>query len=191
MGAGVNRLISDLGVICARSGLAGTTAGGIENRAMSRLVIMGVSGAGKTTLGTALAARLGWRFLDADDFHSAEAKAKIASGTTLDENDRAAWLARIKPVFEAPGKSVVLACSALKQSHRESLTPDYLVHLVIGTDLAHHRLSTRAGHFAGPSILASQFATLETPQNALEVAAGEPTATQVDQIIDAFGLKTE
>ncbi|HCP64908.1 MAG TPA: carbohydrate kinase, partial [Hyphomonadaceae bacterium] len=65
---------------------------------MAKLVIMGVSGAGKTTLGTALAARLDWRFLDADDFHSPEAKAKIASGVTLDETDRAAWLARIKPV---------------------------------------------------------------------------------------------
>ena len=74
---------------------------------MAKLVIMGVSGAGKTTLGSALAAHLGWRFLDADDFHSPEAKAKIASGVTLDETDRAAWLARIKPVFDEVGVSTV------------------------------------------------------------------------------------
>lgn len=157
---------------------------------MAKLVIMGVSGAGKTTLGSTLAARLGWRFLDADDFHSPDAKAKIASGVTLDETDRAAWLARIKPVFDEVGVSTVLACSALKAIHRTSLAPDYLVHLVIGTDLAHTRLSTRQGHFAGPSILASQFSTLETPDEALPVDAAQPTAAQVDQIIQAFALKS-
>jgi gluconokinase len=155
---------------------------------MVKLVIMGVSGAGKTTLGAALATRLGWRFLDADDFHSPEAKAKIASGVTLDETDRAAWLARIKPVFDEKGVSTILACSALKALHRDSLSPDYLVHLVIGTDLAHMRLATRQGHFAGPSILASQFSTLETPKEALAVDAAQPTAVQVDQIIEAFAL---
>jgi gluconokinase len=157
---------------------------------MAKLVIMGVSGAGKTTLGSALAACLGWRFLDADDFHSPEAKAKIASGVTLDETDRAAWLARIKPAFDAVGVSTVLACSALKAIHRTSLAPDYLVHLVIGTDLAHRRLSARQGHFAGPSILASQFSTLETPGDALAVDAAQPTAAQVEQIIQAFALKS-
>ncbi len=157
---------------------------------MAKLVIMGVSGAGKTTLGTALAAKLGWRFLDADDFHSPVAKAKIASGVTLDETDRAAWLARIKPVFDEVGFPTVLACSALKAIHRASLAPDYLVHLVIGTELAHTRLSTRQGHFAGPSILTSQFSTLEEPKDALAVDAAQPTAAQVDQIIQAFALKS-
>jgi len=157
---------------------------------MAKLVIMGVSGAGKTTLGSALAARLRWRFLDADDFHSPEAKAKIASGVTLDETDRAAWLARIKPVFDEEGVPTILACSALKVIHRASLAPDYLVHLVIGTDLAHTRLSARQGHFAGPSILASQFSTLEAPKDALAVDAAQPTAAQVDQTIQAFALKS-
>lgn len=157
---------------------------------MTKLVIMGVSGAGKTTLGAGLAATLGWRFLDADDFHAPEAKAKIASGVTLDETDRAVWLARIKPVFDEMGVSTILACSALKAIHRDSLSPDYLVHLVIGTDLAHRRLSARQGHFAGPSILASQFSTLETPGDALAVDAAQPTAAQVDQIIEAFSLKS-
>ena len=141
-------------------------------------------------MGSALAARLGWRFLDADDFHSPEAKAKIASGVTLDETDRAVWLARIKPAFDEMGVSTILACSALKAIHRDSLSPDYLVHLVIGTGLAHTRLSTRQGHFAGPSILASQFSTLETPGDALAVDAAQPTAAQVYQIIEAFELKS-
>jgi gluconokinase len=109
---------------------------------------------------------------------------------TLDETDRAAWLTRIKPVFDEVGIPTVLACSALKAIHRTSLAPDYLVHLVIGTDLAHRRLSARQGHFAGPSILASQFSTLETPGDALAVDAAQPTAAQVEQIIQAFALKS-
>jgi gluconokinase len=149
---------------------------------MTKLVIMGVSGAGKTTLGLALADALNWRFLDADDFHTDAAKAKIASGRTLDETDRATWLAAIIPSFEAGGGSTILACSALKAIHRESLRPDVLVHLVIEPDTALERLTNRKDHFAGPSIAQSQFDALEVPQDAISVPATWTTQEQIAYI---------
>jgi gluconokinase len=150
---------------------------------MTKLVIMGVSGAGKTTLGMALAEATGWRFLDADDFHTPEAKAKIASGRVLDETDRAGWLAAVGPAFDAGGDTI-LACSALKAVHRETLNHDVLVHLVITPQVAVERLSNRQGHFAGPSIAASQFATLELPDDAISIPASWPTQKQIDHIVN-------
>jgi gluconokinase len=152
-------------------------------KTMTKLVIMGVSGAGKTTLGLALAQATGWRFMDADDFHTVAAKAKIASGRTLDETDRAAWLAAVAPAFEAGG-AAILACSALKDVHRKSLRHDVLVHLVLSQDEALDRLRNRQGHFAGPSIAASQFAILEAPEHAITVPASWTTQAQVDYILD-------
>jgi gluconokinase len=150
---------------------------------MKRLIVMGVSGAGKTTLGQALGAALGWQFLDADDFHTDAAKAKIAGGTMLDEADRAGWLAALRPALDAPPMSKVLACSALKAAHRDSLAPDVLVHIVISPDLAHVRLTERQNHFAGPAIAASQFATLEAPADAIIVQADWPTHEQVAYVL--------
>jgi gluconokinase len=155
---------------------------------MSKLIVMGVSGAGKSTLGQALATKLDWRFLDADDFHTDAAKAKIASGRILDEFDRSLWLAAIKPVFDDTNHSSVLACSALRSAHRASLNPDILVHLVISPDLALERLQLRKGHFAGPSIAASQFATLENPQDAIHVPAQWPTQRQVQFVCDQMEI---
>jgi gluconokinase len=152
--------------------------------ATDRIVVMGVSGAGKSTLGAALAGALGWRFLDADDFHSEAAKARIAGGQMLDEAERDRWLARIKPVFHGPDGPAVLACSALKDSHRTSLLPHRLVHIAIDETLALERLASRAGHFAGPSLAPSQFATLEPPAHAITVQAHWPTAEQVAWVID-------
>jgi gluconokinase len=149
---------------------------------MTKLIIMGVSGAGKTTLGHALSQALGWEFLDADDFHTPAAKAKIASGQTLDEVDRAGWLGRIAPRFDGANGSVVLACSALRAIHRDSVKHDVLVHLVIDPSEAVERLTNRRGHFAGPSIASSQFQTLEPPQKALSIPATWPTAQQIAYI---------
>jgi gluconokinase len=151
---------------------------------MTKMIIMGVSGAGKSTLGLAMSNALGWQFLDADDFHTDAAKAKIASGHVLDETDRAAWLAAVSPALNLPGQSKVLACSALKASHRDSLEPDVLVYLVMTPDMATKRLTERTGHFAGPSIVPSQFATLEVPTDAIEVPAHWPTVDQVAFILD-------
>jgi gluconokinase len=147
------------------------------------LVVMGVSGAGKSTLGAALADALGWRFLDADDFHSQAARDAIAAGQALDEDERGRWLGRVKPVFHGPGGPAVLACSALKAAHRTSLEPHRLVHVVIDQELALQRLATRTGHFAGPSIAASQFATLEAPSHAIVVQASWDTARQLAAVL--------
>jgi gluconokinase len=146
---------------------------------MKKMIVMGVSGAGKSTLGAALSSALGWQFLDADDFHTVSAKAKIAGGQILDETDRAGWLALVVPALNEGSQSKVLACSALKAIHRESLAADILVHLVITPELAVQRLSQRRDHFAGPSIAPSQFATLEAPDNAICVPADWSTDTQV------------
>jgi gluconokinase len=150
---------------------------------MTKLVIMGVSGAGKTTLGLALAVATGWRFLDADDFHTDAAKAKIAGGRTLDETDRAGWLAAITPQFDAEGPAI-LACAALKAAHRSTLKHDVLVHLVMGPEEAQERLANREGHFAGPSIAAAQFDALELPLNAISIPASWPTQKQIDHILE-------
>lgn len=153
---------------------------------MTKLIIMGVSGAGKTTLGLALANALGWQFLDADDFHTHAAKAKIASGQVLDEADRDGWMRAIAPRFEVDGEATILACSALKASHRDSLHHDVLVHIVIEPAHAVERLTNRRDHFAGPSIAASQFETLELPQDAISVPATWTTHEQVDHILKAL-----
>jgi gluconokinase len=161
---------------------------GSDKGSAMRLIIMGVSGAGKSTLGTALAKALGWRFLDADDFHSEAAKAKIASGQTLDEVDRAAWLDRIVPRLDASDTPTILACSALKAIHRDSLKPDVLVHIVIPPELAITRLEQRRDHFAGPSIAPSQFAALEVPDDAISVQADWTTEAQVAFILSKLTL---
>ena len=155
---------------------------------MNRLVIMGVSGAGKSTLGAALAARLGWRFLDADDYHSDEAKARIAAGGVLNEADRDLWLARVHPVFHGPDGPAILACSALKARHRETLLPHILVYIHIDRALADTRLANRRDHFAGPAIAQSQFAVLEPPTDAIIVRADWSTQQQVDAVLAALSL---
>jgi gluconokinase len=155
-------------------------------KAMTKLIIMGVSGAGKTTLGLALGDVLGWHFLDADDFHTPAAKAKIASGQVLDEADRLGWLTAIAPRFETAGESTILACSALKAVHRDSLKHDVLVHIVIEPTHAVERLTNRRDHFAGPSIAASQFEALELPHDAIRVPATWTTPEQVNYILKAL-----
>jgi gluconokinase len=153
-----------------------------------KIVVMGVSGAGKSTLGAALAKALGWRFLDADDFHSAEAKAHIAAGRALDEAERDRWLARILPVFQGVDQPAVLACSALKQHHRTTLLPHRLVYIAIDPELALARLAGRTGHFAGPSLAPSQFAALEVPETAIVVQADQSTQDQLAHVLAAVSL---
>ena len=155
---------------------------------MTRLLIMGVAGSGKSTLGVALAQALGWRFLDADDFHTDASKDKISRGIALDESDRALWLAAIQPAFSDDSVSTILACSALKTAHRHILKPDHLVFLKIDPAVAVARLTERCSHFAGPSLVPSQFATLEAPFEGLHLDATLPTDEQVRAIKDQFGL---
>lgn len=148
------------------------------------VIVMGVSGAGKSTIGRLLAERLGARFLDADDFHPTANLAKMRRGIPLDDNDRAPWLACLNRTLHehaARGEDVVLACSALKQSYRDRLMAGLpaaqLVYLRGSHTLLAARLSGRADHFMPPELLDSQLATLEEPRGAITVDAdGTPEA---------------
>jgi gluconokinase len=132
---------------------------------------MGVSGAGKSVVGAALARALGAEFHDGDDYHPPSNRAKMASGIPLDDVDRAGWLATLAGLLEhAAGnaQSIVVACSALKRSYRDTLragAPGLRILYLHGPrELIARRLSERTGHFMPPSLLESQFATLEPPQ---------------------------
>lgn len=134
------------------------------------IVVMGVSGAGKTEIGRRLAAALGWRFVDADEFHPPANVAKMRSGTPLDDTDRGPWLDALAGVLAAAvaGRGdLVLACSALARRHRERLgLPNpriRLVHLDDATGIIRERIGRRAGHFMPATLLDSQVAALERP----------------------------
>ena len=161
------------------------------------LVLMGVSGSGKTTVGKLLAERLGAAFADADDFHSAANKAKMRAGTPLDDADRKPWLAAIAAQLDrwrAEGRRGIVTCSALKRAYRATLVagrPDVqLVYLKGDQDLITHRLAGRHGHFMPASLLDSQFATLEEPapnEGALIVNIDKTPEAIVAEIMKAIG----
>jgi gluconokinase len=165
------------------------------------VVLIGPAGAGKTTVGTALAESLGWRFVDADDLHSPENLVRLAHGESLTDADRAPWLASIRELIErAIGNdaSIVLACSALKRSYRVALLPRAkrdagqlrFVYLKANPERLNTRLRSREGHFAPPELLASQLATLEEPtpdEGVLTVDGERPFAELVAQLRRALG----
>lgn len=141
-----------------------------------RVVLMGVTGSGKTTVGRALAQHLGARFLDADDLHGTEAVSVMRAGRPLDDAERAPWLRRVRDALRDLGDGpVVLACSALKRSYRDVLRDGVpgLVFVDLDVDPAtlEHRLEARTGHFAGPDLLPSQLATLELGDDIVRVDA--------------------
>ena len=149
---------------------------------------MGVVGAGKTTVGSLLAQKLGWRFADADDFHPAVNVEKIRRGIPLDDADRVPWLAALRNAvldWNAKRQSAVLACSALKRKYRDQLSVDGVrfVYLKGDFDLIEHRLQERTGHFASESILKSQFEDLETPDDAITVEIDKAPDAIVTEII--------
>lgn len=141
------------------------------------VVLMGVSGSGKTTIGRELAGELGWTFVDADDLHPAANVEKMHGGEPLTDEDRLPWLAALRSRLEdaaGRGENIVLACSALKHDYREYLQHEepYRIHYVYlrGTEeLIRRRLAARKGHFMNPNLLHSQFETLEAPEHAVEV----------------------
>lgn len=149
---------------------------------------MGVVGAGKTTVGNSLARKLGWKFADADDFHPAANVEKIRHGISLTDADRAPWLAALHEAiaeWNAQGKGVVLACSALKRTYRQQLIagPVRFVYLKGSRELILSRLHSRRGHFATETILDTQFADLEEPDDAIIVSAAQPPEAIVDAIL--------
>ncbi|MGE5129531.1 MAG: gluconokinase [Sphingomonadaceae bacterium] len=145
------------------------------------VVVMGVAGVGKTTIGQLLANRLACEFLDADDFHPPANVAKMAAGTPLDDADRWPWLEHLNALLReraARGASAVLACSALKNAYRERLCRDVarcrLVYLRADVRVLRARLAARTHRYMPASLLDSQLATLEPPADALEVDAAAP-----------------
>lgn len=166
-----------------------------EAHPLSAILVMGVSGCGKTTVGGALAAALGWDFIEADALHSPENIAKMSAGTALTDADRAPWLEAVRGRLDAcvaRGARAVVACSALRESYRRVLTPDpgcaRYVHLQGGFALIRARLGGRSGHFMGESLLRSQFDTLEEPRYALSLDAAEAPDVLMERILKVFGL---
>ena len=159
------------------------------------VVLMGVSGSGKTTVGRLLASRLGWRFVDADDYHPAANVARLRAGIPLTDADRRPWLERLETLVDdacARGESLVLACSALKHAYRDYLREGTCVTFVFleGSEaLIQERLRQRRGHFMNPALLHSQFETLEPPADAVRVAIDSPPEQIAAEIARRLGLE--
>jgi gluconokinase len=157
------------------------------------IVLMGVTGAGKTTVGRLLADDLGWRYFDADDFHSPENIEKMRRGVALDDRDRQPWLDSLRTVMREQlrkGEHAVLACSALKESYREKLKLDERVKFIYlkgEFELIQHRLALRHNHYMTTALLQSQFATLEEPADALTVNVSLPPHEIVQEIRNFVG----
>jgi gluconokinase len=159
------------------------------------ILLMGVAGSGKTTVGRALAESLGWEYHEADDFHSPANKEKMGRGIPLNDDERAPWLAAIRAAMEAclaAGRPAVFTCSALKGQYREVLLKGLagvaLVHLTGDPALLLSRIQGRAGHYMKPEMLASQLATLEPPADALTLDVAQPPAELVAAIRKHLGL---
>jgi gluconokinase len=162
------------------------------------VVVMGISGSGKTTIATQLAQRLGWIYAEADEFHPAENIAKMTSGTPLTDEDRWPWLESMKNWMTAEaqsGRSTVVTCSALRRSYRDVLTHAQgrvrFVHLLGDTDLILERMKTRSGHFMPESLLPSQISTLEPLEADEQGVRIENTGTPdqvTDDVIDQLDL---
>jgi len=154
------------------------------------VIVMGVAGAGKTEVGRRLASALGWRFVDADSFHSLTSVEKMRNGIALTDTDRDPWLRRLRSEVidgSSPDQPVVLACSCLKATYRHALSAGRddvrFVYLNASMQLVRERLATRVDHFAGVSLADSQFRELEEPVDAVIVDASLPPASIVEILI--------
>lgn len=161
------------------------------------IVIMGVSGSGKTTVGQALAERLALRFYDADDFHPQENVEKMAKGTPLNDADRWPWLKRLRALIVtclSEGQTAVLACSALKEKYRQILKQGNadvkIIYLKGSFDLFWERMKGREGHYMKANMLQSQFDALEEPtsQEAITISADQNVAAIVDEIVATLSI---
>ena len=162
------------------------------------LIVMGVSGSGKSTIGEKLAERLGWTFEDGDRFHPAGNVAKMSAGQPLTDEDRWPWLQAIADEIDRvckAGERAVIACSALKRAYRDILVhgrDDVRIVYLDGTpDLIASRLAARKGHFMPPGLLASQFGTLEPPaanENPVNVSIDAAVEAIVDDIVRQLEL---
>jgi gluconokinase len=158
------------------------------------VLVMGTTGAGKTTVGKLLAEKLGWTFLDADDFHPAANVEKMRQGIPLTDADRVPWLAAIHAELarqNAAGKDCVLACSALKNSYRETIGAGLAmktVYLKGSYEEMRAHILARHGHFAGEGILAGQFLDLEEPGEAIVVSVRHTPGEIVEEVLEELKL---
>ena len=161
---------------------------------MMIVIVMGVVGAGKTTVGRLLAEQQGWLFADADDYHSAANIEKIRRAIPLTDDDRRPWLEQLRNLlieWNSRKFNGVLACSALKQAYRQELqiAPDVrFVYLHGSPEIITRRLSARHGHFAGSQLLSSQLADLQPPDDAIDVDIDQSPAKIVGEIRKKLGL---
>lgn len=153
------------------------------------ILLMGVAGSGKTTIGQKLATELGWPYHEADDFHRVANQAKMARGIPLDDADRAPWLAAIRAAMDdclAAGRSAVFTCSALKEKYRQVLLANTravsLVYLAGDPATIQARVSQRQGHYLKANLVQSQFEALEVPANALTLDTAQPPGKLVAEI---------
>jgi gluconokinase len=159
------------------------------------VVLMGVSGAGKTAVGELLAKRLGWPLVDGDDLHPASNISKMTAGVPLTDEDRLPWLQKIRDAIvehAGSGRSAIVACSALKRTYRKFLLqgqPDTrLVYLRGPPVVLERRLGERRGHFFDPNLLASQLETMEEPKDAVVVDVDAELEAVVDSVATALDL---
>src|SRR5262245_19802720 len=162
------------------------------------VVLMGVSGSGKTTVGKILAGRLGWTFVEADDYHPAANVEKMHRGEPLTDEDRRPWLAALRLTIDRAcgrGENVVLACSALKHAYQDYLEQHEpacvrYVYLHGSEELIRQRMAARKGHFMNPALLHSQFETLEPPvePGAIEVDIAPPPEVIAAEIRRKLGV---
>lgn len=159
------------------------------------IVLMGVAGSGKTTVGMLLARRLGWPFHDGDDLHSVPNRDKLRRGIALTEGDRRPWLAALRDLIQRHvdnKDNALVACSALKHSYRELLAVDRavvkFVYLQGSREIITERLALRRDHFFNRDLLESQFATLEEPSDALVVDVSDSPERIADTVIARLGL---
>jgi len=159
------------------------------------VIVMGVSGCGKTTVGRLLSERLGWAYLESDEFHSSQDIEKMSSGIPLNDEDRWPWLERLHDLLldhSQRNQSVVLACSALKQSYRnllgKGLKNVFFVYLKGDFDLIYQRMKQRE-HYMKADMLRSQFEALEEPMNAVIIDIQDSPEVMVEKILLQFPIK--
>lgn len=169
----------------------------VEGASQLIVILMGVSGSGKTTIGQLLSQRTGARFADADDFHSEQNKAKMAAGTPLTDDDRQPWLETLHELlrgWEKDGVDGILACSALKSRYRQTLgaglAPGAVQWVLLdgSRELIAQRLESRHHEYMSPGLLDSQIKTLEPPNDGICVVNDRSPAEVVEEIVTRTGL---